>query len=327
MLPPKDLDNRSTKPHFIFMVSALVLLLNERWWEHAGSRFKTAHTIASSTACQHQFPRDRVPSCKYLIVTQALPPRIQSRIGWQGWLTTYPTDSKWLVLLQHPIYSVDRAHTRSFDAKIYNYSALFPNSWVIIPIRVTWLPNCVGNAVEQSRVYRSVAALNDYVHRPVKLCSIHLYTFHIKYFRRKRTSRTSNEVFHSDGHPLCGTHSLGVHARDVVSVTIGQRMSYVNELSPGEIKALQAKIALVLFKPFRSIQDLIQSPTHQTWIGLTLTHSGNNAALLLIKQKWQIWMTISCVEVKPPLGAIDMVHKIGPTPIPKTLQTNIKSLR
>ncbi|OWZ08242.1 hypothetical protein PHMEG_00019246 [Phytophthora megakarya] len=135
-----------------------------------------------------------------------------------------------------------------------------------------------------------------------KLCGINLFTFHMKYFRRKRSSHTSIEVFYLDGHPLCETHCYDVHARDVV--TIGWRMAYVNKLSPDDIKALRAKVALVLFKPFRSIQGLIQRPTHHTCIGLTLTH-----------------------EVKPHMGAIDMAHKIGPAPIPEILQTKMKSLR
>ncbi|OWZ13681.1 hypothetical protein PHMEG_00012943 [Phytophthora megakarya] len=45
-------------------------------------------------------------------------------------------------------------------------------------------------------------------------------------------------------------------------------MPYVNDDSPDDIKALRSKIALVLFKPFRSLSDLVQSAnlTGINWI-------------------------------------------------------------
>lgn len=117
-------------------------------------------------------------------------------------------------------------------------------------------------------VYRSVTALDDYVHRPPKHEDVNLYKFAMRFFRRKRTAATSETVLFLRGHPLFDTYCLGVHSRDVVPVIIGPRMPCVNESSSDEVKALRAKIALVLFKPFRSVNDLIQgaNPTEFDWI-------------------------------------------------------------
>ncbi|OWZ17209.1 hypothetical protein PHMEG_0008882 [Phytophthora megakarya] len=60
MLPPMYDDSRLDCHDFDFMVSSLVLLLNEHWWTHTGSCFKASRVTSSPTVCRYSFPRDVV---------------------------------------------------------------------------------------------------------------------------------------------------------------------------------------------------------------------------------------------------------------------------
>ncbi|ETL31806.1 hypothetical protein L916_15473 [Phytophthora nicotianae] len=53
-------DHRLTQKVFAFMMSALVLLLNEHWWTRTGSCFKNSRAIPSSEVCRYSFPHEPV---------------------------------------------------------------------------------------------------------------------------------------------------------------------------------------------------------------------------------------------------------------------------
>lgn len=106
-------------------------------------------------------------------------------------------------------------------------------------------------------VYRSTSLLDDYRCRPQFLNSVSLYEYVMRYFRRKRTAFTGDDLLFSSHHPLYGTHCIGKHRNEVVPVVTGIRMPYVNDESPLDIVVKRCKAALVLFKPFRVLSDLV----------------------------------------------------------------------
>ncbi|OWY96806.1 hypothetical protein PHMEG_00032833 [Phytophthora megakarya] len=85
---------------------------------------------------------------------------------------------------------------------------------------------------------------------------------------------------------------------NVVPVVIGPIMTYVDDHSPDDIRALRSKIVLVLFKPFRGILDLVQSenPSDIDWIQAYSQWLQHRSAD--VKTLWQIWTITFWVESK-----------------------------
>ncbi|POM58346.1 Hypothetical protein PHPALM_37013 [Phytophthora palmivora] len=62
------------------------------------------------------------------------------------------------------------------------------------------------------------------------------------------------------------THCIGHHQSEAVPVITGVRMPYMNSETPPELVAKRAQCALVLFKPFRCVQDLVSDPaSEEAW--------------------------------------------------------------
>jgi hypothetical protein len=109
--------------------------------------------------------------------------------------------------------------------------------------------------------FRAASFLDDYLFRPQALSELSLYEFVAKHFRRKRMPTTAETALFQSDHPLFDTHCVGTHTYDVVPVVAGRRMPFVDDESPHELVVQRCQCALVLFKPFRAVTDLVADPT------------------------------------------------------------------
>ncbi|KAG6949046.1 hypothetical protein JG688_00014802 [Phytophthora aleatoria] len=65
ILPPLPSDTRLERKTMDYMVSALVISLNQHWWCHTSSCFKTSKTTVSDSFCRYLFPRTRIPQTTF----------------------------------------------------------------------------------------------------------------------------------------------------------------------------------------------------------------------------------------------------------------------
>lgn len=65
MTPPSPLDSRVSPTSQDYMVSVLVVLLNQHWWGHTGSCFKTSRATSSDSECRYLYPRERVEETSF----------------------------------------------------------------------------------------------------------------------------------------------------------------------------------------------------------------------------------------------------------------------
>ncbi|ETI30094.1 hypothetical protein F443_22787, partial [Phytophthora nicotianae P1569] len=115
--------------------------------------------------------------------------------------------------------------------------------------------------------FRAASILDDYMFRPSPLNHFNLYEYVAKHFRRKRTQSSSEHVLFLPDHPLFDTHCVGTHVDEVVPDVVGFRMPYVDRDSPHELVVKRSQCALVLFKSFRTVSDLVTDPTYGAcWI-------------------------------------------------------------
>ncbi|ETP51105.1 hypothetical protein F442_03692 [Phytophthora nicotianae P10297] len=115
--------------------------------------------------------------------------------------------------------------------------------------------------------FRAASLLDDYMFRPQALGKLSLYEFVAAHFRRKRTQLTRDAALFLPDHPLFNTHCVGTHKCKVVPVVGGMHMPLVDTESPREIVVQRSQSALVLFKPFRVLTDLVTNPTNSdAWI-------------------------------------------------------------
>jgi len=120
---------------------------------------------------------------------------------------------------------------------------------------------------ESDVTFRAASFLDDYLFRPSSLSRLSLYEYVAKHFRRKRTQSTAESVFFLAEHPLFSSHCVGTHIDEVVPVVTGMRMPFVDSESPFEIVVKRSQCALVLFKPFRAVEDLVADFTDSAgWV-------------------------------------------------------------
>lgn len=98
--------------------------------------------------------------------------------------------------------------------------------------------------------------------RPQDLGNLSLYDFVTTHFRRKRTQLTENAALFLPDHPLFNTHCIDTHTCKVVPVVGGMQMPFVDTESSRETVVQRSQSALVLFKPFRVLTDLVTNPTY-----------------------------------------------------------------
>jgi hypothetical protein len=65
MLPPSTADARMSRATIDYMVSTLVLLLNQHWWCHTNTCFKQSRMTLDSSFCRYGFPKDRVACTQF----------------------------------------------------------------------------------------------------------------------------------------------------------------------------------------------------------------------------------------------------------------------
>ncbi|POM79601.1 Hypothetical protein PHPALM_2682, partial [Phytophthora palmivora] len=118
--------------------------------------------------------------------------------------------------------------------------------------------------------FRAVSYLDDYIFRPRTLEQVNLYEFSIWFFRKKR-EKTANSLYSFlDEHPLCSSHCLGKRYEEVVPVIQTFRLPGSEGGESTEKRWKYAVLSMVLFKPFRSLANLIsttdESSSQQVWV-------------------------------------------------------------
>jgi len=108
-----------------------------------------------------------------------------------------------------------------------------------------------------SSKYHAVSFLDNYIYRPKCLHPANLYEFTMWYFKKKNDNATASKLQFLEGHPLRETHSLGKRHDDAVPVINGFRMPSSDNEADSELVFKRAVLALVLFKPFRTLDELI----------------------------------------------------------------------
>jgi hypothetical protein len=101
---------------------------------------------------------------------------------------------------------------------------------------------------------------HDYVYRPASLSDISLYRFNCFYKKTKLPGRPEQEkiLLTDTEHPLSKSHFLATRSKPRIPVFVGARIPNA-EMQPEE----NARMKLLLFKPFRSGADLRRPG--QTW--------------------------------------------------------------
>jgi hypothetical protein len=125
-----------------------------------------------------------------------------------------------------------------------------------------------GNGEDGSSRYLTVSFLDDYIYRDDKLNQLNVYEFAMRYYRKKSRSTGKSALPFKAPHPLHRTHSLGKRQQEAVPVLQGFRVPYVADHSSKSIRCKRAILSLVLFKHFRSLEDLIGSvtPSNDCWL-------------------------------------------------------------
>ncbi|KAG6941344.1 hypothetical protein JG688_00018717 [Phytophthora aleatoria] len=109
----------------------------------------------------------------------------------------------------------------------------------------------------QSDTFRSVSVLDDYIYRPHFCDAVSLYEFAARSFRRLKHSGTNQDIFYLEGHPLYATHCVGMHLAESVPMITGFQIPQWKDDAPTSKREQYATAVLVLFRPFRCVDDLL----------------------------------------------------------------------
>jgi hypothetical protein len=98
--------------------------------------------------------------------------------------------------------------------------------------------------------------------------NLNLYEFVMRYYRQKGVSTSTAKLGFSSRHPLHQSHRLACRFEEVVPIVQGFRLPYVDDKSSPEIKSKHAILSLVLFKPFRALEDIVdvQDNAEEAWL-------------------------------------------------------------
>ncbi|GMF28885.1 unnamed protein product [Phytophthora lilii] len=116
--------------------------------------------------------------------------------------------------------------------------------------------------------FRAVSYLDDYIFRPTSLEQVNLYEFTVWYFRKKHEGAVNSYLYFIDGHPLHKSHCLGKRYEEAVPVLQSFRLPQNEGNALNEKRCKYVVLALVLFKPFRCLNDLVgdsESSDQETW--------------------------------------------------------------
>ncbi|KAF1774425.1 hypothetical protein GQ600_14797 [Phytophthora cactorum] len=109
----------------------------------------------------------------------------------------------------------------------------------------------------QSDTFRSVSVLDDYIYRPHFCDAVSLYEFAARSFRRLKHSGTNQDIFYLEGHPLYVTHCVGMHLAESVPMITGFQIPQWKDDAPTSKREQYATAVLVLFRPFRCVDDFL----------------------------------------------------------------------
>ena len=114
-----------------------------------------------------------------------------------------------------------------------------------------------GSSTDQAERYVAVSVLDDYVYRHDEFETYSLYEFKMLCFRKVKKPGTATSHDFKTGYRLEATHTIGLHRHAVVPVITGPKLPKATIEDSGEVHERHGEIALVLFKPFCLLPELL----------------------------------------------------------------------
>ncbi|OWZ10974.1 hypothetical protein PHMEG_00016075 [Phytophthora megakarya] len=125
----------------------------------------------------------------------------------------------------------------------------------------------------------AVSILDNYLYRPHMCDIVNLYEFAARAFRRRKLAGTNPELFYLQGHPLKETHCMGMHVFESVPLITGFQIPRWKDDTLTSTRERYAAAALVLFRPFRCLEDLLEDAANSGdgWIQACLNWRNNRS--------------------------------------------------
>jgi hypothetical protein len=139
--------------------------------------------------------------------------------------------------------------------------AKLPLSDILIQLQATGEYRCSLVHTQATGTFTSASFLDDYIYRPRGLTNTSLYEFSMRCYRRSTTTPIPDNKRFNDFHPLSASHCVAFRRVETVPLIQGPRLPKLTDDSSDEVHEVHARIALVLFKPFRVIGDLVGNCT------------------------------------------------------------------
>lgn len=122
-------------------------------------------------------------------------------------------------------------------------------------------PNAPSNVY-----FRFVGPLDDYLFRPPEYENLSVYEFVSSCFRAVRTAKTPASRLFKPGHPLSNIKCIGEHKFDRIPVlSAGMKLPLYEDCKTDNDLDYHAQLALLLFKPFTSLEELCNVEHGQSW--------------------------------------------------------------
>ncbi|KAF1795413.1 hypothetical protein GQ600_18535 [Phytophthora cactorum] len=246
--PPSPDDMRMSEKSFQFMVSTLVVLLNVHWWAHAGSYFMKSRSTNTIVYVDIYFPEIASLGQTSIAPAYSLEPsdeNSQTSRKRMASLACNLTNRQEIAGPLAALYLL-RESCCYFSATCVN----LPLDSMLEQLMCKDPYPCNLTVTETSGItdhqVQVASALDDYIFRPLKLEALSVYEFWMKFFRSKRGVSTRDD----------STHRVGSRRKQIVPSISGARMPLVDDNTLINVRAKRSRIALVLFKPFRSIENL-----------------------------------------------------------------------
>jgi hypothetical protein len=119
---------------------------------------------------------------------------------------------------------------------------------------------------EESPTYKVSRKIDDYIYRNNSLENISVYWFYTKYHKAKFTldcDKSKKLIFLND-HPQVLSHYLASYDKASLKIPVNYlKIPYYKKCDTNELRDRHSQLTLLLFKPFRSINDLKHNDS--TW--------------------------------------------------------------
>jgi hypothetical protein len=114
--------------------------------------------------------------------------------------------------------------------------------------------------------FQVVGPLDDYLFRPPQYATYSVYQYTCSCFRAQRTKTTPDTRYFKQGHPLAASHCVGEHQFDRIPVlSAGFRIPFLGDCQTDDQQDYHAQTALLLFKPFATLEELCNLENAQSW--------------------------------------------------------------